>query len=409
MGNKRWNRNTREQLGIETELSRGVAHPSAIVSLTGNTKSGKTVLCRTVLGTRHYVWIEGGQIKAEQDLWDRVCYELNFPLEISKTTGQQSGTTIAGSVEASAGTGLLAALKAVISASGSHLSNDETQRTYRIDSTSSALNHLLAKNIALVIDDFHYIPPGDRQAIIRSIRGAIFEGQKVILLSVSYRAFEAIRAEPEITGRLRHVEVPEWSKEDLQLIAVKGFAALNIKCPVRIIQSFAMEANGSPLLMQNFCWEICNDLDFDTTLEDEGHIPPDTDIKRIFMRVARDSGQPIYEKLAAGPVTRTARMGRPLRGGGTVDIYQALLLAIANTGPLPSISYDVIRTNLGTILADKVPQKIEVSNSLIHLVKIGETASLGEKPIEWDEDTRTLHISDPYLRFYLKWHIREQN
>ena len=49
----------RSELHIERGLARAVAAPNQIVSLSGPTKCGKTVLCRRVLGQdREYVWVE---------------------------------------------------------------------------------------------------------------------------------------------------------------------------------------------------------------------------------------------------------------------------------------------------------------------------------------------------------------
>ena len=73
---------------------------------------------------------------------------------------------------------------------------------------------------------------------------------------------------------------------------------------------------------------------------------------------------------------------RPLINGGAVDIYHAILLAIAVTGPKEQLSYDEIRSSLGRILIDKVPQKIEVSNALNHLSVIDEKENKGERAVD---------------------------
>jgi hypothetical protein len=102
------------------------------------------------------------------------------------------------------------------------------------------------------------------------------------------------------------------------------------------------------------------------------------------------------------------RLKRPLRGGTEADVYEATLFAIAETGPKSALTYDEIRSKLNTILADKVPQKHEVTSALKHLSRIsGEGGA--EKGLDWDESKRTLHITDPYLRFYLRWQIRQSN
>jgi hypothetical protein len=48
---------------VELKFARAIATPNQIVSLSGPTKTGKTVLCRRILGDRQFVWIDGGQVK----------------------------------------------------------------------------------------------------------------------------------------------------------------------------------------------------------------------------------------------------------------------------------------------------------------------------------------------------------
>ena len=124
----------RKHLGIERELARALAAPNQVVSLAGPTKSGKTVLCRHVLGDRQYVWIEGGQINTAEAAWAKICHELNFPVETTQASKRE--------------TGVVGAIKGMIfSASGSQLNSKETARTFRIDTTSDALRHLAANKI----------------------------------------------------------------------------------------------------------------------------------------------------------------------------------------------------------------------------------------------------------------------
>ncbi len=164
------------------------------------------------------------------------------------------------------------------------------------------------------------------------------------------------------------------------------------------------------MLTQSFCWELCWEQGVHKTSEALYKLPGNVDLAPIFSVLAKDSGLPIYEKLAAGPVSRTPRMDRPLNAGGTVDIYKAILLAVAETGPKKSLTYDEIRASLNKILADKIPQKLEVSNALRHLSKIAATTTTtGERPLEWDDEMGVLNISDPYLRFFLKWELRQRN
>jgi hypothetical protein len=198
--------------------------------------------------------------------------------------------------------------------------------------------------------------------------------------------------------------VPDWSAADLGQIATSGFKALNVGYTKPLIDVFVREAEGSPLLMQQFCWNLCYDLEIEHAGVTTRHVPLDFDPTAIFAEVAKDAGLPIYEKLKKGPQTRTDRIPRPLAGGGTVDIYQGILLAIAATGPKEKLTYDQIRTSLNTILTDKIPQKLEVSNALNHLATIDQAGSR-VRAIDWNAEDLELVIVDPFFRFYLRWEV----
>jgi hypothetical protein len=216
----------REQLHIERDLARALAAPNQIVSLAGPTKCGKTVLCRRILGDREYVWLDGGQVATAAQLWEKACYELNYPTEITKGTGDNVGGQARASVF-------------FVTAGGSRLSSTETKRTYKIDSMSTAMRHLIEGSVILVVDDFHYLPEGTRLEFLRNIKGAVFNGLKVLLLSVTHRAFDAIKSETELTGRFRAITVPEWTTDDLVKIPDKGFSALNVSCSGEVVKRLA--------------------------------------------------------------------------------------------------------------------------------------------------------------------------
>ncbi|MQB09559.1 hypothetical protein DXT96_06780 [Agrobacterium sp. ICMP 6402] len=383
----------RQELHVERSLARAISTPNQIVSLAGPTKTGKTVLCKKMLGEREYIWIDGGQVKDAQSLWNKIASELNIPEERSAETGTEH--TVEGEVNA-----------VVVTATGSRLSSNTTGQTHRVDGMSESLQAMQKRNIILVIDDFHYIDSDARTEIVRNLKGSIFNGLKVLLLSVAHRVFDAISAESELTGRFISVTLPEWKNDELEKIARLGFSELKVDCPEAIIKTIVEESQSSPFLMQKFCWEICFDNDVEKPLLlRHHHIPESYDLKEMFTRIAKDAGLPIYQKLVTGPQARKERLKRPLKQGGEADIYEATLLAIAETGPTPTISYEDLRSKLTSLLTEMMPQKHEITSALKHLASISLKGGLSSA-IDWDEDSREISVADPYLRFYLRWQVR---
>lgn len=384
----------REDQHIEREFARAIATPNQIVSLSGPTKTGKTVLCKKALGDRPYVWVDGGQIKTTESFWRHVHSELNMPAEISKTTGSETEISAEGS------------LPLVTTASGSKLWAQSITETRQVNSMSAALDKMLKERIILVIDDFHYLPRDVRTDIMRNIKGSVFNGLKVILLSVTHRVFDALKAESELTGRFTAITLPSWSIKDLQKIPDLGFGALNASCPPALLKKLCEESQENPFLMQKFCWEICFDCGIEkTNLLIQRKIPDDYDLDEMFVRIAKDAGLPIYRKLVAGPQSRKVREKRPLKAGGDADIYEVLLKAIASTGPKATVTYDEIKASLADLLKDRIPQKHEVTAAFKHLSRISKDIG-ADSAIDWDDDGREVAVADPYLRFYLRWQVR---
>ncbi|HEX4296080.1 MAG TPA: TniB family NTP-binding protein [Rhizomicrobium sp.] len=384
----------REDQHIERNLARAIATPNQIVSLAGTTKTGKTVLCRRVLGQREYVWVDGGQHSNAGQVWEYVSSELKLPIETAQTTSTQATATLQGSIPL------------IATAGGSLLSADSITERRKIDSMSAAIATMLKDKIVLVIDDFHYLDSESRREVMRNVKGGVFNGLKVVLLSVTHRAFDAIKAESELTGRFVTIKLPHWSLDDLKEIAVVGFKALNVTYPEPLISRLCKEAQENPFLMQKFCWEICFDLGIErTALLNPHKIPTDYNPESMFERLAEDAGLPIYQQLAAGPQSRKVRAKRPLKSGEKADIYQVLLLALAETGPKAAVSYEELRTALSDMLTDMVPQKHEITSALRHLSAISRKIG-AESAIDWDEEKREINIADPYLRFYLRWRLR---
>ncbi len=388
----------RQEDHIERSFARAVATPNQIVSLSGPTKTGKTVLCRRILGDRQYVWIDGGQIQSGEDFWGKVAGELNIPLEIEVSKGGETSLAIEGSIPF------------ITTASGSKLFSSGTIERKRINSMGSAIALMLENKIMLVVDDFHYLDDDVRRTIMRNVKGAVFAGLKVILLSVTHRVFDAIKAESELTGRFTAITLPHWSNGDLAQIPILGFAELKVEHEQDLIGKLCDEAQESPFLMQKFCWEICFDNDVEKSPfmgQGNNAISPAYSIDDMLRRVSNDAGLPIYQKLSAGPQIRKARAKRPLTGGGTADIYQVILLALVATGPKAVVSYDELRQELNSLLQDQVPQKHEITSALKHLATLAREFGKGAA-IDWNDDTREVNVVDPYLRFYLRWQIRKQ-
>lgn len=397
--------NPRTNLNIEANLTNYLDDGCKLISITGPTKSGKTVLCTKLIPRSERVLLSGGTIVSFEDFCNQILAELGESLQTtlaSTTKTDTKGGELLGEASACIVKGQI---KGVISEATS-CTTTYTQAPI-ISLSKFAMEKLLRSQKKLIIDDFHYISSEVQTQIIRALKSPIFEGLRVVVLAVPHRAYDALKVETEMTGRVIQLSIPPWSQEDLNQIAVKGFQALNLRCSSKIIQTLAKESFASPNLMQEFCLRLCraNNIQEKALSEIELKL---RDSRSFFESITDEvTSKVAYEKLAKGPRQRKDRIIRTLKDGTTVDIYAVTLRTIAQTGPCQKISYEELRSALKKIM-DNPPRGAEIVRVLEKMNTIARSIE-GEPVLDWSRDENNLFISDPYFAFYLKWAIKKQS
>lgn len=374
-----------------------------LVTLTGQTKSGKTVLTQTVFSSLdpNNIWIEGGSINDENDLWSQILLALNAYQGSEITASDASSTTVQGKASASVGA-LVIKGTGEVGVSQSDSSNKGTKESRTVSSKTSALKALNNSDASLIIDDFHYLPRDLQGSFVRAIKPIVFHGTPIVLIAIPHRRYDAIKVEREITGRLENIQIPYWSNLELRQIAEKGFPLLNVNVPDTIMDRLCSEALGSPHLMQEFCRALCQYNDIIETSDTLINISSIDD--SLFKKVAESTGKLVFDKLATGPRQRSDRMARRLKSGENVDIYKVVLYALSNMEPgMDTIQYEALRGAIKDIVADTPPQAHEVTRVLEKMSEIASSDEASTPVIDWEKEEQKLHITDPFFAFYLKW------
>ena len=388
--------NPRTAIKLEEHLNEGKANLCKLIAITGQTKSGKTVVTKKVYPKDESVWIDGGSVKSEDDFWQQIIDQLNY-FQISSesnTSEKQGGSTLENNYSATiAGLG---GSKKYATSEQSQESNTASH-SKNLSSKVAAIKILTKTRTPLIIDDFHYISRDLQGDIVRALKAPVFEGTPVIIIAIPHKRYDAVKVEKEMTGRVSQVQVPNWRDEELLKIPEVGFKLLGIVVESEVTKSFIKEAIGSPHLMQEFCRSYCKELE---KKESEEGI----DIRSIYENIAEQIGKPIFEKLAKGPRQRADRMQRRLKDGSKVDIYGLILKALAYLKPgLVSLEYEDLRHGIREVAEPPAPQLHEVARVLKHMATIAATDESSAPVIDFDEKEKKLHITDPFFSFYLKW------
>lgn len=395
--------NPRVELQLEEKLAEVKDNLCKLATVTGQTKSGKTVLARKILPQEESIWIDGGVVSQENDFWDVIIEQLQLFQSTEQENKNETTSKIGGKGTAEAN---------FLLAKGSGEINTELQKTRgatviggrTVSSRVTALKGLRASNVPLVVDDFHYIPREMQGSIVRALKPLIFDGLPVVIIAIPHRRYDALKVEKEMTGRISPINIPTWSETELQFISNTGFELLGFQAPSDFNSHLSSEAIGSPHLMQDFCRGVSKLLEIEFNSEPRTFEATRTQIEIVFRDVAETIGRPIFEKLARGPRQRTDRLQRELKSGETVDIYQLVLHGLAHIRPgLVSIEYEELRTAIREVSGAQIPQLHEVARVLKHMATIAATDQSSTPVIDFEDQEKKLHITDPFFAFYLRW------
>lgn len=393
--------NPRAELQLERRLREVKENLCKLATVLGQTKSGKTVLARTVLPREDCIWVDGGTVSEEDDFWQVVLDQLG----LFQTHETESSSAITAGVSGKAKAGATFVIAKGSGELGGEISKHRAtaERGARtVSARVAALTGLNETRTPLVIDDFHYLPKDIQGSIVRALKQPIFDGLPVCVIAIPHRRYDAVRVEKEMTGRISAIEIPSWSVDELEFIPVTGFRLLNLKVNDAAIDRLAAESIGSPHLMQEFCRGLCRLTEWREDHDLTGISSSDLD--SIFRDVAETIGRPIFDKLARGPRQRTDRIPRKLKDGRTVDIYVLVLHALAHLRPgLVSLEYEDLRAAIRDVSAEQIPQLHEVARVLKHMATIAASDQSSTPVIDFEEDEKKLHVTDPFFAFYLRW------
>lgn len=393
----------RAELELEQRLQDAFSMKNMAVSVSGPSKSGKTVLLKKVIDPNLLININGASLKSADDLWQTILRWMDVP-DAEEHSGEKELMFGAG---ANAGGKVGIPLIAEGNASGDFKVERKTvsgvTKTFAKRGLPAVINEIGGSDFVVFIDDFHYIPPEHQEEIGKNIKAAIENGVKICTASVPHRSDDVVRSNPELRGRLAAVDLGYWSKDHLKMIANNGFPVLNVDLAPSVIERLADEAFGSPQLMQSLCLNLCFQKGIRRPLPEHVRVDvSEDDIKAVFLQTSTFTDwSSLLEKIHAGPRQRgTERKTFRLDDGSTGDVYRAVLMAMAREPAQLALRYDEILFRIKNVCVDEAPAGSSVNAALQQMTELSKESNASAPAIEWDEDV--LDFVEPYFLFYLR-------
>lgn len=375
-----------------------------LVSISGPSKSGKTVFVEQCLGKEKLIQVTGAGINKPEELWLKVFDLIGTPIPNSTTTTSVSGNKVSGSGRLE-GNILVAKGSSSASVESSNSSSNSTSANFAADCLQLLIRELSDTDLVVFVDDFHYIPHTVQKEIAQQIKESIRQGVKFICASVPYHADDVIRSNPDLRGRVFSIDFEYWGDETLRKIAYKGFPELNIQYRIPAIDTLAAEAAGSPQLMQYLCLNACYELGVRETAATPVDLFNDESLLGSICRrtvLSTDYGS-IVEKMKEGPKTRGSdRLIHPTAYGWSGDVYRLLVKALSIDPPQLTFRYGPLSARISSICTGTPPSGSSITSACEHSAKIVNDAAL-DRIVEWDSESDVFDIRDPYFLFFLRW------
>lgn len=373
----------------------------AVITLSGPSKSGKTVFVEKTLGKDNLVQVTGAGITQSDALWKRVFDIIGTPIPTSMTSGTGTQQSVEGKVEG--GVPLVGRGEVSIGANWSQSAAHSSDVSP--DYLNLVIKELAHSGLVVFIDDFHYIPEAVQNEIATLIKEAVRNGVRFICAAVPYHSDDVIIANADLRGRMVKLDFDYWVPEELAKIARKGFEALNVSVAQPVIEAFAAEAAGSPQLMQALCLNLCFDKDIIETSASRIGIPAELSLieKVCRMTSLMNDYSSVIAAMKEGPKTRGEKRKNYVLGDGSVkDVYPLVLQALAQNPPELTIRYQNLIGRIQSLCAADVPSGSSVTGACAQMTEIGNGAA-NAYILEWDSESDVLDLRDPYLLFALRW------
>ncbi len=360
----------------EERLEQSLSIEGYLTYIVGPSKIGKTVLCENVIGRQNMVTMSGNDFSKEHDFWSGI--------------GKKIGISIT----------------ARISQETSSVSDCEQRSTIvtkdYFTTKDRVIQYFKEYNKILVLDDFHYAPSKTQYDIACQLKEVIRSGFKAVVISLPYRSDDAIRLNPDLTGRISIIEIEPWKKEELVRIANKGFSALNLTVKGTLMSKMAEESIHSPQLMQSVCLNIgllpgkIGEIT-EAAIEESCRFTcmnlPYKDVVRI---------------LKAGPSTRgQKRLKYMLNDGTQKDIYGLILKILADNPPLVELRIEALMERIKKNTNDNMIKQKKVKDSLKNWQKMLEQQGSLYQVLEWKDDV--IYILDNMFLFYIRWGLERND
>jgi len=391
---------------LETNLERGLKTPGEIISLSGPSKSGKTVLIQRVVNDGYLIKINGGNIETVADLWNNILDQLGVPHSTEISKGEATELTLSAKIISKLGLDQILSVGGEVGTTTTESVSTNTLEQYDRRGVTQVVEDLRNEDYLVLIDNFHHINQETQKNIAQVIREFPEHDILIGVALVPHRSEAFFRANSDLRGRTNTLDIGYWKEKDLIQIGKTGFSKLGVNISDNVLKLLAKETAGSPQLMQRLCLEMCFEKNIENSKRPNKSINvSEKDINSLLTECVRFAKhEDTVNVLNSGKPTRgKSRTNFQYVDGSEGDYYNCILRAISIGEPKRSLHVDEVKERLSKICKNKTPSTQSIKKGCKYMIELAEDKLPDENPIDWKESTDEVHIPDPYFLYYLRW------
>jgi hypothetical protein len=161
---------------FEQRLREAFSIPKMIISISGPSKSGKTVLVNKVIEKDNLIQVSGASITTPEDLWMKVLAWMGSPSGVAVSESGSIAGDVSATVGGKAGIPLFVEGKTDVTGTISAETGTSTTKTIANDNLQRVVKDIANSEFSVFIDDFHYIEKSVREMIGKQIKEAAERG-----------------------------------------------------------------------------------------------------------------------------------------------------------------------------------------------------------------------------------------
>jgi hypothetical protein len=156
----------------EFRLKKALRSSGRLVSITGTSKSGKTVLCHKVIDKDDIIDLSGAQIQSQADFWNQLAEKIRLPIEVQTTKLVSNKTNLTVNAQAKGTIPFIASGNLGGQVGQEHMTGENVAEK-EMRSNSAIMEYMISNKKILLIDDFHYVEDSLQMYIARVFKNRI--------------------------------------------------------------------------------------------------------------------------------------------------------------------------------------------------------------------------------------------